>query len=292
MGHIGFMSPWKELIKPRNLSLLGLRETLEGGQTFSWDRTSDCSWIGSFSSKLVELKFADDFLYWRTSLEHSITESEIKEYFWLDSSYDDAIDDLPWRSDPILNSSIKKLMGLTILRQPLDETLFYFILSSAKSIVQIKEIGHSVCKKWGQSLGYNHWSFPGWNRIAEISENELRSLKLGYRAKYVSETAKLIRARKGWLRSILKLDYAHAKIELKSLPGVGDKVADCVLLFGGNFQQAFPIDTWIEKSLEKRYDLKGWNTKQKVHFAHVHFGKFAGLAQQFLFSAERLNIFN
>ena len=87
------------------------------------------------------------------------------------------------------------------------------------------------------------------------------------------------------------MNYENAKKELL-LPGVGEKVADCALLFGGNFLEAFPIDTWIEKSMEKRYLLYGWNTKQKLHFAKIHFGRFAGLAQQFLFSAERLKIFN
>ena len=74
------------------------------------------------------------------------------------------------------------------------------------------------------------------------------------------------------------------------LPGVGGKIADCVLLFGGHFLEAFPIDTWIEKSLDNRYLLHGWSTTQKTHFARIHFGKLAGLAQQFLFSAERLGI--
>jgi N-glycosylase/DNA lyase len=92
------------------------------------------------------------------------------------------------------------------------------------------------------------------------------------------------------LDSIPERNYTDAKNELLRLPGVGEKIADCTLLFGANFLEAFPIDTWIEKSLEKRYSLQGWNTSQKIHFARVHFGKFAGLAQQFLFSGERLGI--
>lgn len=284
------MSPWKEFLKSKNLSLLGLKETLEGGQTFSWSSKSTNSWIGCINSKIVELKFENEMLFWRTSNQHAVSESEIKKYFWLDKTYDQAVKELPTLSDPVLNKCVHALPGLTILKQPLDETLFYFILSSAKSIPQIKETGLLVCKNWGKALGHNLWSFPGWSKLADVPESELRILKLGYRAKYVAKTARFISDHQGWLESIPKRTYDDAKTELLRLPGVGEKVADCVLLFGGNFLQAFPVDTWIEKSLDRRYSLADWKTNQKIHFARIHFGRFAGLAQQFLFSAERLGI--
>ena len=90
------------------------------------------------------------------------------------------------------------------------------------------------------------------------------------------------------LRDIVEQPWQQAKSKLLSLPGVGPKVADCCLLFGASRTRAFPIDTWISKTLEKRYGLAGWSNTQQAHFAFKHFGKHAGIAQQFLFSGERL----
>lgn len=284
------MSPWKELIQPTNVSLLGLCETLEGGQSFSWNKTSDFSWIGSFSSKLVEIKFLEGKIFWRTSLSFPICEAELINYFWLGPSYDEAVDNLPWRSDSVLAQCVQTLPGLTILNQPLEETLFYFLLSSAKSIPQIKEAGFLVCKNFGTPLGKNLWSFPGWKKLATLEEQDLRNLKLGYRAKYVHQVAKVFEQDPQYLSRVIQSDYEDAKSSLIKLPGVGPKIADCALLFGGKKTQAFPIDTWISKALDSHYNLNSFNHEQKVLFARTHFGKFCGLAQQFLFSGERLGI--
>lgn len=284
------MSPWKELIETKNITLLGLSETLEGGQSFNWNSTSENSWIGSFNSKVVELKFSEDAIFWRTSLSHQAKEDDVLNYLWFDRTYDQAINNLPWRSDPILAQCIKNIPGLTILNQPLDEMLFYFLLSSAKSIPQIKEVGNLVCKQYGNYLGHNMWSFPGWLKLAEVKEDALRKLKMGYRAKYVHQVANVLKDDPKFLSRVLESDYKTARSLLITLPGVGPKIADCALLFGGKKTEAFPIDTWISKTLDHHYDLSTFSLDQKVLFAQLHFGKFAGLAQQFLFSAERLKI--
>ena len=284
------MSPWKELIKTQNISLLGFRETLEGGQCFNWNSTSETSWIGSFKSKVVELKFLDNKIFWRTSFTHKASEAEIVDYLWLDKSYESAVNNLPWRSDSVLGQCVQALPGLTILNQPLEEALFYFLLSSAKSIPQIKEAGFLVCKNFGTPLGKNLWSFPGWKKLATLEEQDLRNLKLGYRAKYVHQVAKVFENDPQYLLRVIQSDYEDAKSSLVKLPGVGPKIADCALLFGGKKTQAFPIDTWISKALDSHYNLNSFNHEQKVLFARTHFGKFCGLAQQFLFSGERLGI--
>ena len=284
------MSPWKELIEARNLSLLGFRETLEGGQSFSWYPTSETSWIGSFKSKVVELKFSDNMIFWRTSLKHKASEAEIINYLWLDKSYESAVNNLPWRSDSVLAQCIQALPGLTILNQPLEETLFHFLLSSAKSIPQIKEAVFLVCKNFGTPLGNNLWGFPGWQVLSEVEEKELRELKLGYRAKYVCGVAKILQEDPAYLKKISRLPYQEAKSKLISLPGVGPKIADCALLFGAKQTEAFPVDTWISKTLDMHYNLESFNPVQKIIFARSHFGKFCGLAQQFLFSGERLGL--
>ena len=284
------MSPWKRLAVPLKISLAGLRETLQGGQSFSWNATSVCSWIGVFNSKVAELKLTDGIIYWRTLPEFPVSREELLEYLWLDESYEKAVNDLPWRSDLVLGQCIHALPGLTILNQPLDEMLFYFLLSSAKSIPQIKEIGSMVCQKFGKKLTDGIWSFPGWETLSQVSESELRNLKLGYRAKYVFGVAGILKEEPTFLTHVMESSYKEAKCLLMTLPGVGAKIADCALLFGSRKTEAFPIDTWISKALDRHYRLDSFTQIQKVLFARNHFGVFCGLAQQFLFSGERLRI--
>ena len=144
----------------------------------------------------------------------------------------EATDNLPWRSDPFLKLCMDLLPGLRILKQPLEETLFYFLLSPVKSIPQIKEIGSLIAKNFGEDLGQGKYAFPGWSRLAENSEGELRELKIGYSAKNVAGTANFLKTRPNWLPSLSGRSYSEAKIELMKLPGVGPKIADCVLLLG------------------------------------------------------------
>ena len=272
------------------MSHLGLEETLLGGQSFSWTATTESSWKGVIGKSVVELRLSEEKLEWRTGEKFSFTEKKLRDYLWLDPSFEDAVDSLPWRSDPILDRCMKALPGLRILRQPMDEVLLVFLLSSVKSIPQIKEMKELVARKYGEPLELDLWSFPGWEKLAKIPEAELRGMKMGYRAKYVIGVAHQIAKNPSMLRDVVEQPYEEAKAKLLKLPGVGPKVADCCLLFGASRTKAFPIDTWISKTLEMRYDLRGWSNNQQTHFAFKHYGKHAGLAQQFLFSGERLGL--
>jgi N-glycosylase/DNA lyase len=246
--------------------------------------------MGVIGKSIVELRLSEEKLSWRTGKKYPFSERKLRDYLWLDTSFADATDSLPWRSDPVLDRCMRKLPGLRILRQPMDEVLFVFLLSSVKSIPQIKEMKELVAQKYGEPLGLDLRSFPGWARLAEIPEAELRGLKMGYRAKYVHGVAKRISKTPSLLRDVVEQPYEEAKAKLLSFPGVGPKVADCCLLFGASRTNAFPIDTWISKTLEIRYGLGGWSNNQQAHFALKHYGKHAGLAQQFLFSGERLGL--
>jgi len=261
-----------------------------GGQSFSWTATTASSWKGVIDKSVVELRLSEEKLEWRTGKKCPFTSNKLRDYLWLDPSFTEAIDSLPWRSDPVLDRCMKKLSGLRILRQPMDEVLLVFLLSSVKSIPQIKEMKELVAKKYGEPLELGLWSFPGWEKLAEIPEAELRDLKMGYRAKYVQGVAGQIANNSFMLTDIVEQPYEEARAMLLNLPGVGPKIADCCLLFGASRTNAFPIDTWISKTLEMHYGLGGWSNNQQAHFAIKHYGKHAGLAQQFLFSAERLGL--
>src|SRR5204862_5513699 len=125
---------------------------------------------------------------------------------------------------------------------------------------------------------------PTWPELAAIPETDLRACLLGFRAKYIAGTARFLAAHPGWLEETETLPYPAAKERLCSLPGVGEKIADCVLLFGAGRLEAFPVDVWILKTMACRYGLDGWKPAQVAQFGRAHFGPLAGLAQQYLFA--------
>ena len=128
---------------------------------------------------------------------------------------------------------------------------------------------------------------PTWPELTVVSESDLRACALGFRARFIAQTAQFLATHPGWLDETERLPYAAAKERLCLLPGVGEKIADCVLLFGAGRYAAFPVDGWIVKAMARRYGLGGWTPAQIAHFGRVHFGAGAGLAQQYLFASER-----
>jgi N-glycosylase/DNA lyase len=219
----------------------------------------------------------------------------LAKYFATDRDFAALADTLPWRSDPHLARCIGSFSGLRILRQPFGETLLGFLCSATKQIVQIKQMLALLAERHGAPLLSTPNSHaptptrrvPTWPELARISEGDLRACLLGFRARYIAETARFLAAHPGWLEETETLPYAVAKERLVSLPGVGEKVADCVLLFGAGQLEAFPVDVWILKTLARRYGLDDWRTPQLAQFGRVHFGPLAGLAQQYLFAWER-----
>jgi N-glycosylase/DNA lyase len=280
---------WQELPKFGTISNHVLRELLDGGQSFRWYPvdTKKKIWQGTFRDVLLEVyNDSGQTLKYRLP-EGSDSDMAVFTYFGCNIDWEKCWDSLPWRSDAQLKEFMEAFPGLRILRQPLGETLFTFLCSTAKQINQIKQCCLSVAERFGPKLSEGIYGWPGWSRLANATENELRQCKLGYRAKYIAAIAQILRERKDFEEEILGSDYQKSKELLLSLPGVGDKVADCVLLFGAGKLEAFPVDTWILKSMSRIYKLENWDPGRIAHFGRMHFGEHAGLAQQFLFAGER-----
>ena len=236
---------WLSLGKESCFSEGSLSETLNGGQAFRWTQNESGSWTGVWNCNLVEVRLENELLEWRCPITLSLDPNEVLRYLALDSPYEDILAELPWRSDPILEKAIHCYRGLRILRHPLGETLFTFLLSSAKSIPQIKELCLQSSKKYGEEIVSGIHALPTWEKLAEVSESDLRDLKFGYRAKYVSATAKRLVREPDLLATVDAAPYEEARVLVLELPGVGGKVADCALLFGAGKLEAFPVDTWI-----------------------------------------------
>jgi len=287
-----------------------LAATLAGGQAFRWRFVNDC-WEGVIGSHWVKLA-AHEPRSSRREESHSIsgksspslltsaatsilaqTAQPVFNWDWL-TNYLQVEVDLPavvatFPNDEPMRLAVANCRGLRLLRQEPWECLASFILSSTKQIVQIQQIVGLLCERFGELLPVppGHapvYSFPTAERLAACSETDLRNCKMGFRAPYLLKTAGIVASGELDLQSLFHLSTVEARGKLTDLPGVGRKIADCVLLFAYGFQQAFPIDVWVLKALRQLYFPKRKPAmKRLLHFSESHFGPYSGYAQQYLF---------
>ena len=195
-------------------------------------------------------------------------------------------------TDPRMHGAIAEYRGLRLLRQDPWECLVSFICSANSNIPRISATMESLAQNYGQPLtlgDYVDYSFPSPDKLAEAGEAALRDLKLGFRAKYVAKAAERVALGEVKLEPLRYLPYQEAKDVLTSLPGVGDKVADCVLLFSLDKLDACPIDRWVRRAMEEWYlDGAKLNYKSIRAWSLEKWGGYAGYAQQYLFHQKRL----
>lgn len=289
-------SDWSPWLIPADMPRLGvdvLRELLDGGQTFHWNRVlSDPveRWVGWISDQAYQLMLDPDGMMLVRALGDGDAkggENTLTRWMIPESERQSELDCLPWRSDAHLARCIRALPGLRVLRQDPATALLAFIISANKQIPQIKTAHRRLAQRFGESVfpGFNRP--PGWDVLSKLSLEDWKFCGVGYRAPYLLETARRLAEDTGLLDRIAMMDYPTARARLMEFPGVGGKVADCVLLYGCHRQEAFPLDTWIRRVMTDRYALAGWTDSQILHFASIHFGSGAGLAQQYLFAWER-----
>ncbi|WP_269522121.1 DNA-3-methyladenine glycosylase family protein [Coraliomargarita parva] len=284
-------SPWTALPDIPLGQETSLAETLDGGQSFRWTKNPGY-YEGRWADQVCRLRIRNGQLEWSrpATVQGPPAQAALRHYLAAETDFKRLTDELPWRSDPVLQAAIAAFPGLRILRQPFAETLFCFLCSSTKQIAQIKAICELVAQDQGAPLADGSHALPTWAQIAEAGEARLRAAKLGYRARFIHQTALFLQSNPGWLEATEVLPTGSARERLLQLPGVGRKIADCVLLFGAGRLEAFPIDTWVQKLLSRAYGLSDWNLAHLQDFARIHFGPNAGLAQQYLFAAARAGI--
>ncbi len=280
---------------------------LDDGQAFRWFSLGGGAYQGIWGKLLVRLRSgAGGCVEWSAPAGREAgTLAALCDYLALDSGFAERAEALPWRSDEHLARCMAEFPGLRLLRQPLGETLLCFMCSATKQIPQIKAMSDALARDLGTPLplpaGFGAeearagnavitqtlHALPTWEQVAAASEAQLRACALGFRAGNIHRTAQILAGAPGWLEEMAALPYEQAHERLTTLPGVGDKIADCVLLYSGTRLCAFPVDTWIIKVMSRHYGLEGWAPEQVAHFGRRHFGAAAGLAQQFLFNWER-----
>lgn len=279
---------WMNVGQPLDLSA-----TLESGQVFRW-HYKDNKWYGVISGHLVSLKDKENGIEYETNFNPPYKmEALISRYFRLDDDLS-VIQDILKR-DPRIAEAVETQRGLRLIRQDPWECLISFICSSNSNITRISRIMNSIAQEFGDELtlgAFNGFRFPDPSVLASVGEKRYKSLRLGYRAGYVDKTSKIIAETGVVLEELKSLSYLEAKTWLMNLPGVGAKVADCVLLFSLDKLQAFPIDVWVRRAIEEWY-MNGENLSygKLAEWASEHFGPLAGYAQQYLFHHRRTGNF-
>lgn len=266
-----------------------LAETLTSGQSFRW-AFQDGAWEGVVRSRWVRLSGSPCRIVAQTA-------EPVDDWGWLMEYLQTQVDlDTVLASFPVdqpMRLAVDACRGLRLLRQEPWECLASFILSSTKRIVQIQQVIALVCERYGQPVATPNgrpraYAFPSAERLAELSESDLRACKMGFRAPYLQAAARAAASGRLDLRALARMSTEQARAELVKLPGVGRKIADCVLLFAYGLQDAFPVDVWVARSLRELYfPGKKVTPKALRHFSDSYFGPYAGYAQQYLFHYRR-----
>ncbi|RZC39819.1 N-glycosylase/DNA lyase [Asbolus verrucosus] len=287
--------------KREHLQLLG---TLNGGQSFRWKfKEDDRSWIGVFSRHVWVLKQADDGISYQVYGSENGEEfynNLLSDYFQLKLDLEQHFSEWSLK-DPIFKEAANQFYGIRILKQDLVENIFSFICSSNNNISRITGMVEKLALLCGDKIceidGCAYHAFPSVESLAKDNiENILKKEGFGYRAKYISESAKLIVKEGGnlWLDTLKKLPYEESKIKLMVLTGIGPKVADCICLMSLGHLQSIPVDTHVYQiarkfympNLPKRKTVTAKIYKEIGDYFRELYGPLAGWAHTVLFCAD------
>jgi len=272
-----------------------LEATMTCGQTFCWHRISGKLYedgkphfytFRDGKPLIVEQKNSGEIIA-KTELD----KSEVEEALGLHKDLESVFSTFP--EDENLSTAREELWGLRIIQDEFFPCLISYLCSPQMRIPRIKEMHNKMAEEFGEVReinGVEMRRFPTLEELSKASEDQLRELGVGYRAKYIVESVKILQEDFN-VQKFEDLNYEESREYMKDLYGVGDKVADCVLLFSLGFHEAYPIDTWAQKALEKNYpELHTGDYSDTSRNMREYFGKHAGYAQEYLFHAAREGI--
>jgi N-glycosylase/DNA lyase len=275
--------------------------TLCCGQVFRWDKRGEW-WYGVARDKAFKVRQVGG------KFEYANADAKfVEHYFGLDDNLQKIVDSIT--KDTHIDKAVKEYWGLRLIKQDPWECLISYICATYKSIAAIKHMLNNLACKFGEKTGFDGFefcAFPTCRKLAGATEADLAKCGLGYRAKYVLATSQRICREDFDLETLRKLPYAEAKEKLMEFPGVGAKVADCVLLFSLGKTEAFPVDVWVKrvilnhyrdklsqelaKKLSVRDSLSSGDYEKLNAFGRSYFGEYAGYAQEYLYHYERMSI--
>ena len=265
---------------------LDLELSLFSGQAFRWKKKLNW-YYGFIDNKFLKLRIKNNCLEYVCS-DDWVTQDKVYDYFGLGTKYDEIFENF---DDELSTVAYNKLQGMRVLNQDPWECLISFIISAWSNVPKISNTIHLLCQKLGHKyilddmVGY---SFPSPIQITGLTESEMKSFGLGYRAQYVLKTSKIIEENKILLSDFYNENYFDSLKFLLTFPGVGDKVANCVLIYSLKKYNAFPVDLWVERLLVEDYGLnKKMSLINKRKWGQNYFGKYSGIIQHYLFHYKR-----
>ena len=271
----------------KNKFSIDIDNSINSGQVFLWEKQG-VDWYGINGQDILKID--------KNGMIKSIRNRKIN-FFRKDDDIEEIIKSIS--KDKIVKKAVKEYEGLRIFKQDPFQCMISFIISSNSNIQKIKSSLEKITRKFGTKVkieGKEFFVFPKPEKIGNASINEIKACGVGYRASFVKEAAKMVTLKKINFEYLEKCDYNEAKKNICSVPGIGNKVADCIMLFSLNKLESFPLDTWMIKILEKYYskefkiEIKTITQKQYelLHEKIVnYFGPYCGYAQQYLFKMER-----
>ena len=284
----------EQKLELKNIKSFNLEHIFECGQCFRWNKNEAGSYTGVVKKNVINIKMIGKDVY-----VESYGADDLKElfdyYFDMDRDYESIKNELQ-KIDSNMRRSILYGEGIRLLNQDLWETIISFIISANNNIPRIKGIIERISKRFGDKIEWNgiqYYTFPTPEQLEKASIQDLRNLGLGFRDVRVFETTKIV------LNKEIDLDKLHdekntqvVREELLKLPGVGPKVADCILLFSTLKRlDVFPIDVWVRRVMNELYihneDENRVDKKLVLSMANEKFGNLQGIAQQYLFYWKR-----
>lgn len=272
--------------KLKNVCDFDLAQTLECGQCFHFVKLDEEDYVLTAKGYVLHVsQEADTVTFYDTDKDEYV--NVWKDYFDMDRDYS-AIKKKLLEKDDKLKDAIESMWGVRILNQDFFETLISFIISQNKQIPHIKKIVADISAKFGTYKGTyggaDMYTFPTLEQLANASEEDFKELKTGFRAPYIMDAIRRNMEGQFDINELKSMDYDSCIKELMTIKGVGEKVANCVSLFGLGKKEAFPVDVWIKRIMETMY-FDGVDTpKDKIAaFAKEQFGELGGFAQQYLF---------
>jgi len=267
---------------------INIYDTINSGQIFLSNNYEN-TWFVVNGQEIIVVN--------QRQFENLTLTKEVKKFFRMDDDIKKILKCIT--QDKIVKKAVNHCPGLRITRQDPFQCCISFIVSANSNIPNIRTRLQKLCKKFGRVIRFEKREFtvfPTPKSLGNATLNELQECSLGYRSKYVLDTSRAVISGEINFEELKKANYKESKELLLKLPGIGSKVADCIMLFSLEKLEAFPLDTWMTKILQKYYSNKFFMNKktiskkeyEKIHQQVLdHFGNFAGYSQQFLFKMER-----
>lgn len=261
-----------------------LQRTLRCGQAFGWE-VDGTGATGLISGRIVRVQQTSDAIIVE-GLSEEPGLRNLRRYLGLDEPLADI--ERALAEDRVLRRVLPQSSGTALMRQDPWECLVSFITSAFNNIPKIELSLKHLARWFGTHVAGGIWTFPAPEQLAAARLWDLRRCALGYRAPYVREAARLVASGKVDLDKLDRTETGEARRILLALPGVGEKVADCMLLFAYGRGDAFPVDVWVKRAVERWYFRGRPKTEHQIReFAQRRFGSLAGYAQQHLFLSAR-----